>query len=221
MNQKATKNYLSAKRTFDILGRLCLVLAPFLSFIGWALPHDSISSFFQFNIFREATDATTFIDKTNPRDVYRYYLLPHYFIYVSMMFYAGAGIYLGYIIYRKVPWHAFFGSILTVIGAIYFVGVLGAFLSIPMGTIIKTNILLISFGLCVFVFIGNLIFGFALIKTEIVPRINAVLFIVGVILFFVFPGIENWMALGSLLILVGITPLAIWPIQRKGGIQSC
>lgn len=220
MYQKVSKNYLSAKRMFNILGRLCLVLAPFLSFIGWALPYDSISSFFQFNIFREATDATTFIDKTNPRDVYRYYLLPHYFIYVSMMFYAGAGIYLGYIIYRKVPWHAFVGTTLTVIGTIYFVGVLGAFLSIPIGTINETNILLISFGLCVFLFIGNLIFGFALIRTEIVPRINAVLFTGGVILFLAFPGIENWMALGSLLILIGITPLALWPIQRIDGLQQ-
>lgn len=219
MNPKVPNKYLSAKKTFIFLGRLCLVIAPFLSFIGWALPHDSISSFLQFNIFREATDATTIIDRTNPSEVFRYYLLPHYFIYVSMLFYAGSGIYLGYLIFRKTPWHAFIGSMFTVIGAIYFVGVLGTFLSIPMGTVNQTNILLISFGLCTFVFLGNLILGFGLFKTQIVPRINTILFIVGVILIIIFPGIENWMALGSLFMLIGVFPIINFQF-KKDRIQS-
>lgn len=200
---------------FIILGRLCLVIAPLLSFIGWALPHNSLSDFLQFNIVREATDATTFIDRTNPGEVFRYYLLPHYIIYTSMLFYAGAGIYLGYLTFRKTPWHALIGSISTVIGAIYFVGVLGAFLSIPMGSVIQTNILMISFGLCTLVFIGNLVLGYSLFKTKIIPRVNSIIFVLGVMLIIIFPGIENWMSLGSLLMLIGVAPLIKLPTNKK------
>jgi len=209
VNEKVSRNYESAKKYFIVLGSLCLILAPLMTLIGWAIPHDSLSSFLDFNFTREATDATTQINKFNPDEEFRYYLLPHYFIYASMLFYAGLGIFMGYISYKKMPWHALIGSMLIVIGAIYFVGVLGAFLSIPMGTVNETNILKISFGLSTFLFIGNLIFGFGMFKTKILPRINAVLFILGTVFIIVFPGIENWMALGSLLILVGVLPLSM------------
>lgn len=198
---------LFAKKSFVILGSLCLVLAPMLSCIGWMLPHDSLSNFLNFNFVREATDATTSINRTNLQEVWRYYLLPHYFIYASMLFYAGAGVYLGYLTYRKLPGHALVGSIFMVVGAIYFVGVLGAFLSIPIGTIDKTNVLKISFALSALLFVGMLIFGFGMFKKKILTRKMATLFLLGNSIIIVFAGIENWMALGSLLIVVSLFPL--------------
>lgn len=212
LNPKTDKAYSSAKKALITLGRICLIAAPILSMIGWSLPYDSWSNFLQFNTVREATDATTIIDRSNSNEIFRYYLLPHYFIYASMPFYSGAGIYLGYVTYRKSPWHALIGSILVVIGAIYFSGVLGAFLSIPIGTVNQTNILKISFGLCTFVFLGNIILGFSLLKTKTLPKTNAILFILGIILIIVFPGIENWMAIGCLLMLIGVLPLVKHPI---------
>lgn len=196
-----------AKKTFVFLGRLCLIIAPLLSFIGWAIPHDSLSSFMQFNFIRETSDGTATIDRENASAVFRYYLLPHYFIYASMTFYAGAGIYSAYLSYRKSPWHALIGGILVVIGAIYFVGVLGAFLSIPIGTVNQTNILKISFVLSAFVFLGNLVLGIGLYRASLLPMNYAIIFIMGITLIVVFPGVENWMALGSLLMLIGSIPL--------------
>ncbi len=206
--------FMSAKRAFVILGCLCLILAPLLSFIGWSLPYDSLSDFFTFNFSRISTDATSSIDRANVGEVFRYYLLPHYFIYASMTFYAGAGIYLAYLSFKKVPWHALIGSIFVVIGAIYFIGVLGAFLSIPIGTVNQTNILKISFALCTLVYLGYLILGFGLLKAKILSGRSACLVILGICLITVFAGMENWMATGSLCMLIGLFPLATRKVFR-------
>jgi len=64
------KRYQSAKKAFQELGSLCLILAPLLSFIGWALPHNSWDSFLQFNFSRTASDATTIIDRNNLDEVF-------------------------------------------------------------------------------------------------------------------------------------------------------
>jgi len=56
---------------------------------------------------------------------------------------------------------------MVVVGVIYFVGVLGAFLSIPIGSVNQTNILKISFCLSAFVFLGNIILGLGLLKAKI------------------------------------------------------
>jgi accessory gene regulator protein AgrB len=117
-------------------------------------------------------------------------------------------------LYKKAPWHSFIGVILSIIGAVYFVGVLGAFLSIPMGSVNITNILKISFMLCILVFAGNIVQGFALLKTDMLAKWQSVLFIVGNILILIFPGTENWMALGSLLMLIALFPLSMRIIKQ-------
>lgn len=191
------------------LGGIVLLLAPALSFMGWAIAHDSITSFLNLNLTWTPTDATTKLTAlSDPGLLFRYYLLPHYFIYASMPIYIGLALCLTYVSYRSAPWHAFFGLVLSIVGAVYFIGVLGAYLSIPLGTVTITPILKISFALCILVFIGNIVQGFALYQAKLVPRWSGALFILGNILILLFPGTENWMAIGSLLMLAGAVPLA-------------
>jgi accessory gene regulator protein AgrB len=49
--------------------------------------------------------------------------------------------------------------------------------------------------------------GFALLKTDILAKWQSILFIVGNVLILIFPGTENWMALGSLLMVIALFPL--------------
>jgi hypothetical protein len=206
--ENIVKTYGSAIRFIKIIGGLSLIIAPLLTFIGWAIAHDSISSFFNFNFTWKPTDGTTKLTSASDSALlYRYYLLPHYFIYSAFPFYIGLAITLMYKLYKKAPWHSFIGVILSIIGAVYFIGVLGAFLSIPMGTVNMTGILKISFALCILVFIGNIVQGFALLKTDILAKWQSILFIVGNVLILIFPGTENWMALGSLLMVIALFPL--------------
>jgi hypothetical protein len=201
--------YNGAMRFIKIIAGLSLILAPLLTFIGWAIAHDSIGSFLTFNFNWKPTDGTTKLTSaSDPALLFRFYLLPHYFIYSAFPFYIGLAISLMYKLYKKAPWHSFIGVILSIIGSVYFIGVLGAFLSIPMGTVNMTNILKVSFSLCILVFVGNIVQGFALLKTDILTKWQSQLFIIGNILILIFPGTENWMALGSLFMLIALFPLA-------------
>ena len=78
-----------------------------------------------------------------------------------------------------------------------------------MGAVTMTNILKISFALCILVFVGNIVQGFALLKTNIVAKWRSILFIIGNVLVLIFPGTENWMALGCLLMLIALWPLSL------------
>ncbi len=64
-----------------------------------------------------------------------------------------------------------------------------------------------SFGLCLLVFLGNMIQGFGLLQNKLTPKWASLSFIIGNILILVFPGVENWMAIGSLMMMIGLLPL--------------
>lgn len=109
--------------------------------------------------------------------------------------------------YKKTPRISFKDAILSIIGSVYFIGLLGAYLSTPIGNVLFTNILKISFVLCLFVFSGNILLSLSLLKVNINIRRPQLLFILSNVIILVFAGIENWMALGSLIMLIGMFPL--------------
>lgn len=191
-----------------VLGGISLVMAPLLTFIGWGISHDSVSAFFAFNFLHQDTNGTIHLTaNSNPALVFRYYLLPHYFIYASMPIYIALSLTLMNLTFRKTPWFPFLGAILSIIGGVYFIGVLGAYLSSPIGSVILTTILKVSFALCLFVFVGNILLGISLYKTNVTPKWTSLLFISGNLLILIFPGIENWMTLGSLMMVIAMFPL--------------
>ena len=195
--------------TVKILGAISLLLAPLLTLIGWGIAHDSLSSFMDFDFSYKATDATVGLTPSSKTSLlFRYYLLPHYFVYASMPLYIALGLMLMYVTYKTAPWHAFVGAKCSIIGAVYFIGVLGAYLSNPIGTVTMTSLLKMSFALCMLVFIGNILLGISLYKSNQIAKWSSLIFILGNILILAFPGIENWMALGSLMMMIGLFPLA-------------
>jgi hypothetical protein len=202
-------SYNNAIKCAKIIGLSSLILAPLLTFIGWAIAHESIGSFFSsFNLSWTPKELSTKLSSSSdPELIFRFFLFPHYFIYASMPFFVGLALCITYVSVRKAPWYSLVGLIFSIIGAIYFIGVLGGFLSNTIGTVKLTPILKISFVLCMLVFIGNIIQGFGLLKTQLLPKWASILFIAGNFLILIFPGIENWMAIGSLCMFVGLLPL--------------
>ena len=197
-----------AKTCIKVLGSTSLILAPLLTLIGWGISYDSFTSLFSFNFSYQPTNGAAYLTaNTDPALVFRYYLLPHFFIYASMPVYIALGLTLMYATYKKTPWLSFIGAILSIIGAVYFIGVLGAYLSAPIGSVAMTSILKVSFALCILVFVGNVLLGISLYKANITAKWTSLLFIFGNILILVFPGIENWMALGSLMMFFAMLPL--------------
>lgn len=209
MGNKQTTSLQKASSFVDLSGAISLIVAPLLTCIGWGISHDSLSSFFNFNFYHRDTNATIHLSASSaPSTIFRYFLLPHYFVYASMPVYIAMSLTLMKITYKKVPWYSFTGAIFSIIGGVYFIGVLGAYLSNPVGSVVMTNILKISFALCMLVFVGNIVLGIALYKTGNTPKWTSPTFIIGNLLILVFPGIENWMAVGSLLMIIAMLPLA-------------
>ena len=201
----------SARRTAIILGSVSLLLAPLLTFIGWAIAHESLAAFLDFNFTWTATDATAQLNAATSSSelIFRFFLLPHYIIYSSMPIYIGLSLCLAYVLFEKKPWHAFIGVVFSIIGAVYFIGVLAPFLSVPMGSTKMTTIIIVSGVLMMLLFVGNVIQGFGLYKSKIIPKWASSLFIFGNMLILIFPSIENWMALGSLFMIIGLLPLSM------------
>lgn len=216
-----------------ILGSLSLVLGPLGLAIGWALNYDSLAAFIDFNIAnlyltegRSASTEQFLATITSPDGGFRSFALPHYFVYVSMPIFIAASLYLARSLFGRTPWLALIGAALTTIGAVYFIGVLGAWLSFPAIATIPVGqpadllpivaavsrvqgILLVSTILSVLLPVGMTVLGVGLLRSRIVPRRFAVLVIVGNVLILAFGGVENWMVVGALLMLIGLSPLVI------------
>ena len=223
----------SATKAMRVLGGLSLVLAPLGLAIGWALNYDSLAAFFDFNVAnlyltegRSASNEQFLATITSPDGGFRSFALPHYFVYVSMPIFIAASLYLARSLFGKAPWLALIGATLTSIGAVYFIGVLGAWLSFPaiatipvgqpadllpiLATLSKVQgILLVSTMLSILLMVGMMILGVGLFRSRIVPRKFATLVILGNLLILAFGGVENWMVVGAILMLIGLSPLAI------------
>ncbi|MQY02096.1 hypothetical protein [Actinomadura macrotermitis] len=227
----ARRNQAAVSRTLRTAGRLSLVLAPLGLAVGWALSYRSVGDFLTPDFSSPYTDsggktpAAEFLTTiTGPDGGFRELILPHIFVYASMPVLIAAALYLAFILYQSTPWRAVSGAALTTVGAVYFVGVLGAWLSFPavgrvhadrsvllpvVSELVKPRgMLLVSTSLSVLVFVGLIVLGAALYRSRTLPRWAATLVIAGNVLILAFAGTENWMTLGSLCMLIGFLPLA-------------
>ena len=227
------KNIISARKVMHVVGSLSLILAPLLLIIGWALNYDSLTSFFVDTFSNpyltkgKSVPGQEFLTTiTGPDNGFRYLLLPHYFIYAAMPMLIAAAMFLAKLLFKKAPWHALVGATLTTVGAVYFTGVLGAYLSLPAvanvpidqaGNLLlilnavtaPEGILLVSIILSVLVFVGMIVLGLGLYKSRIIPGWSASLIVLGNIIILAAAGTENFMVIGSLLMLIGLFPITI------------
>ena len=222
-----------ARKVIHIAGSLSLLLAPLGVAIGWGISYERFMDFFKFTFSSPYISSGTSDTVGNfltlltvPDGGFRYFLFPHYIIYASIPVFIAASLFLAHILFKKAPWHALIGSVLTSIGAVYFVGVLGAWLSFPAVLNIPADqingllpvlkalstvqgALLVSTMLSILVFLGLIILGFGFYTSKLIPRWSAVLIILGNALIIMFAGTENWMTVGSLLMFIGMLPLAL------------
>ena len=231
-NNMEHQNTSVVKKLMNTVGSLSLILAPLLLIIGWALNYDSLASFFGATFSNpyltsgsSAPGVEFLATITAPDNGFWHFSLPHYFIYAAMPMLIAAGLFLAKILFKKAPWHALVGATLTTVGAVYFIGVLGAYLSLPALASIPIDqasllsvlnavtaaqgILLISIILSVLVFVGMIVLGFGFYKSRIIPKWSASLIIIGNIIILAAAGTENFMVIGSFLLLVGLLPLSM------------
>lgn len=234
------------QQILEVAGAIALLLAPLAVAVGWALNYSSIGAFFDFAFespyLRSGRSASTeqMLQIINdPSAAFRFLFLPHYFVYAAMPVFIAAALAFARVLRRTAPWHGVVGAALTTVGAVYFVGVLGAWLSFPAIADVSadqvanqlpflvalTNVkglLLVSTLLSTLVFLGMIVLGCGLYASRIAPRWSAGLVILGNVIVLAFAGTENWMVLGSVLMLIGLLPVsarlihaAPWPIGTR------
>lgn len=231
-------NVRAVRRVLRVVGSLSLLLAPLGVAVGWALNYVSIGDFLTFDLASpytssgESSSAEQFVATITASDGgFRTLLLPHYFVYAAMPLFIAAALFLASIVFRSSPWHAVIGSALTSVGAVYFVGVLGAWLAfpalagvpadqlpnvLPMVRALTTmqGVLMVSTMLSILVFVGLIVLACAMFQDRTVPRWSIWSIIAGNVLILAFAGTENWMVIGSLAMLAGLAPLALR--ERRG-----
>lgn len=232
-------NVLAVRTVLRLAGSVSLLLAPLGVAIGWTLNYRSVGDFFTFGFSSpytssgKSSSAEQFVATiTGPDGGFRSLLLPHYFVYAAMPVFIAAALFLASVLFRSSPWHAVIGSALTTVGAVYFIGVLGAWLAFPALADVPAEqipnvlpmvraltamggVLMVSTTLSILVFVGLIVLACALFRARIVARWSAGLIIVGNIVILAFAGTENWMVLGSLAMLVGLVPLAVKAARGK------
>jgi hypothetical protein len=233
-----SRNAVVVSKVMRVAGGFSLLLAPLLVAVGWALNYTSLADFFTFTFSSpylssgESASVETFLSTiTAPDGGFRLLLLPHYFVYAAMPVFIALALCIARVLFREAPWHALIGSVLTIVGAVCFVGVLGAWLAFPAIANVPPNqadnllpmlqaltavqgVLLVSTVLSVLVFVGMLVLGAALYRRRVVPRPAAALVIVGSLLIIMFAGMENWMVVGSLVTLIGLWPLTLKTVRQ-------
>ena len=211
----------------DKAGAIALLLLPFLLMIAFALHYTNLSDFFSFKFLKEPYDANRLVQTLTSDDGgFRRYTLPHLFGYLALPLFIFASLFLAKILFNKAPKRAIVGAALTVIGTVFMGGVFGAWMSfaavgnlpteqsnsiLPVITALTTmqGSLMLSSVLSAFTFIGMIILGFALYKSQLTPKLYATLFTLGNIIIIAFIDLDNLMFVGALLIFIGLLPLSI------------
>lgn len=222
----------NVRRFLELAGVVSLLIAPLLLVIGWALSYESVGAFLDFELDspylrsgRSDTTGEMLRLIGDPDATFRFLIMPHLFIYAAMPIFIAAAIAFAYVQRRSAPWHGVVGAALASVGAVYFIGVLGAWLSFPaiadvppeqtanqlpflVALTSVKGVLLVSTILSTFVFLGMIVLACGLYADRSVPRWSVGFVLAGNALILAFAGTENWMTLGSLLMLLGLLPLS-------------
>ena len=216
-----------AKKFMNIVGSLSLIALPAALAVAFALHYTKFTDFLVFKLVKPPYSPERMLETLTSIDSgFRFYTLPHMVGYLALPLFVSASLFLAYILWKKAPWHALVGAILTNIGVVFMGGVFGAWISfaavgnvpaneagnlLPVLTALTTvqGPLMLSSVLSALTFLGMIILGFGLYQSRIIPQWSATFFTLGNILILAFIDLDNWMFIGALLMLIGLLPLTV------------
>jgi hypothetical protein len=190
--------------------------------LGFLLHFHSIESFFNFKLSHGTYNAAGLFDAIVEGRGH-IFTVAHFIVFLSIPLFMLAILILSWFLFPKKPLLAFAGAAIGIIGCTFMAGTVAAWLSFTgiygvdpvyydgakagfVQLVKMKGILRImtqgSYG-C---FIGMIILAAGLIKTFRLWNILAI--IIGALLFLVFMDLDNWMFIGSILLLIGFIPVS-------------
>ncbi len=221
-----------ARAFMRMAGGVCLVLFPLALMLAFALHFESVSEFFEFRLRYESNTASEFMATLADPNKATQYTVAHGVGYLSLPLLIVTGLCLGYILFKTKPWIALVGASLVCTGAIYMGGVFGSWLSFAaIGNVAPDQIqgaipalkaltemqgpLLLTSVLSALSLVGILVLAAGLFIGRVVSRWSAALIFIGNLMILVFTDLDNWMFIGALLMLIGMTPIS-WMLLKSG-----
>jgi hypothetical protein len=199
-----------------------LLLFPVLMMLGFILHFHSFESFFNFKLSHNTYDADRLFD-TLVAGRGHSFIVAHFIVFLSIPLFMLAILILSWFLFPEKPLLAFTGAAIGIIGCTFMAGTIAAWLSfsgiygvdnryyegakagfvqlVEMKGMLK--ILTQGSYLC---FIGIIILAAGLIKQFRLWNILAI--ITGAVLFMIFMDLDNWMFIGSILLLLGFIPVS-------------
>ncbi len=215
----------SAKTTLRMAAAASMVLFPALLIVAFALHYSNLGEFFEIKLRYVQAPIEETIALFLSGEAGREYVWPHLIGYLSVPVMIGASLALGFVLFRRAPWFAVIGSVMTVTGAVFLGGVFAAWLSFAaLGNLpadqadaavaalrVLTEMqgpLAMTSYLSVFVFLGFMVSAVGLYRVGIVPTWSPVALFLGNVMVMAFMDIDNLMLVGAALMLAGLVPVA-------------
>jgi hypothetical protein len=213
-------NRLFIRKTIAFL----ILVFPVILLLGFAMHFSSISKFFKFRVVKPPYNAEHMfymLTSGNPH----MFVVAHTIVYLAIPLMLLVVLTLGWFLYKQSPIMAFIGTGLGVIGCLAMSGVLSTWLSFSaVGRVapeyydgakaalieltkIKGTLLSVT-ALSYLSFIGLIILAAGLLQSRIFRMGNMLCILFGSALFLAFMDLDNWMFIGTVLILIGLIPVS-------------
>lgn len=207
-------------------GGISLILYPAGFLLAFLMHFSSVSEFFVFKFKYVQGPVEYTVKLLMGPDAAAGFINPHLVGYFAVPFMLFASLALGYVLFKEKPWFALIGTSLACVGTIFLGGVFAAWLSFAaIGNMPPDQFeaavsafrelttmqgpLAITSYLSVLGLLGFLVLAIGLFKSRIVPKWSAGLIFIGNLMIIVFMDLDNLMAIGAFLMLLGFLPISL------------
>jgi len=201
-----------------------LLLFPVLSILAFALHFHSLPAFFHFKWTRPPYDAARLFDALAGGRGHGF-VVAHFIIYLAVPFLLLTILVLSWYLLQTNQMLALLGAALGITGCLAMAGVIASWLSFAaVGHVTPEyydgakaalveltkmqGILGLNTGASYCIFIGLIILAAGLMMGKQFPRVHMLLIMAGCILFIFFMDMDNWMLIGTVLLGLGLIPVA-------------
>lgn len=204
---------------------IAMLAFPTMSMVGFLMHFKNIGDFFNFTFKYVPLSAQGYYEKIIGADGFHLFTLPHAVAAISIVLLLPATLYLANSLIKRKSWFGLIGGVFSFIGIIGEISVFAIWLSFSswanlpkelvgsglpyfQNAIAMTGVLKVVAVLALFNFVGIITMSIGMIVTKMTPKITPILLIISSIIFILFMDLDNWMFIGSSLILVALFPFA-------------
>jgi hypothetical protein len=201
-----------------------LLLFPAIMMLAFLLHFSSIHAFFNFHLHRDPYDAGKLFDALVGGRGHGF-VMAHTIAFMSVPLFMIATLSLAWLLYQQKPIWAFIGAVTGIIGCAGLAAVFGAWLSFSgihtlnpqyyagaregFIELVQMKGMLKFFTMLSYLsFTGLAILAAGLACAKQFKLFNMLSIIIGTILFVLFMDMDNWMFIGSMLLLIGFLPVS-------------